>query len=332
MPDYYDTLEILPSAAPEVVAAAGRALLAKYGDGREAEGVREALGVLGDEALRAGYDASRNELEGKVIGAYRVEARIAEGGFGKTYRGTHLLTQQPVCIKHCSQISPSAAAILIEEAQAMWDLRHFAIPAVRDVIRLPDGSLAMVMSYIPGPTLHEIIEAYAARGERLEPENVAWIMERVVNALSYMHRHGVVHGDIKPRNIIVQPESHTVVLVDFGLASVRPRSGDNAKGFTDLFAPPEQRRGEPLLPQSDFYSLGRTALFTLNAGNRDRVESGELPADVPDAMCYFLRRLVMPEVLRRPDWRGGSYMAPIRQMRQEAFGRSASGMIDIRMR
>jgi len=331
MPDYYDNLEVLPAASPEVVSAAGAALIAKHGDSREGRLVEEALRTLGDPTLRAGYDTDRLNITGKVVGQYRIEDRIAEGGFGKTYRGTHLLTNEPVCIKHCSQISPSAATILIEEAKAMWDLRHFAIPCVRDILRLPDGSLAMVMSYIPGPTLDEIVLAYAARGERLEPENVAWIMERILNVLSYMHRHGVVHGDIKPQNIIIQPESHTVVLVDFGLAAVKPDQNTGARGYTDLFAPPEQMRREPLLPQSDFYSLGMTAFYTLNAGNRDRIERDEVPADVPEAMCFYLRRLVVREVLRRPNWRGGSYMTAIRRMREEAFGRASSGMIDIRL-
>ncbi len=87
----------------------------------------------------------------------------------------------PVCIKHASHISPQDEAILVEEAKAIWDLRHYAIPSVREILKLDDGSLALVMSYIPGPTLEQIME----KNGSLEAETVCWIVERVLNALRF---------------------------------------------------------------------------------------------------------------------------------------------------
>ncbi|HTM68934.1 MAG TPA: hypothetical protein VL426_06590, partial [Candidatus Binatia bacterium] len=152
--NYYELLQVSPRARPEVIHAAYRALLKAIGDddadliGR----VSEAYGVLSSVASRARYDGER-EAGGTIIGEYRVLEEIAEGGFGKTYKAEHVFLGEPVCIKQCSRISPDADAILIEEAKAMWHLRHFGIPAARTVMRHDDGSLMLVMSFIPGPTL-----------------------------------------------------------------------------------------------------------------------------------------------------------------------------------
>ncbi|HTM69110.1 MAG TPA: serine/threonine-protein kinase, partial [Candidatus Binatia bacterium] len=214
-----------------------------------------------------------------------------------------------------------ADAILIEEAKAMWHLRHFGIPAARTVMRHDDGSLMLVMSFIPGPTLAQIVEKHG----RLDAEHVAWISQRILNVLVYLHVHGVIHGDLKPQNVIVQPDTHTVVLVDFGLSSVKPTRGTKSKGFTDVFAPPEQLSGGTLIPESDIYSLGMTMLHALCGGDLDRVKDLEVPSDVPEPLCRFIKRLVAEDPLARPK-DAGELFAEIQTVREKAFGRSQSGM------
>lgn len=331
--DLYEILEVSPRASQAVIRGAWKALMKvhhpdhKATVGRTAQKINNAYDVLSNVDERAHYDGGRNRpIDGTIIGEFRVDSPIAEGGFGKTYKGTHLTVDAPVCIKHCSRISAADAAILIEEARAMWDLRHHAIPAVRNLLELDDGSLALVMSYVPGPTLAEIVEKYAKEGVRLDPEDVAWMTERILNALSYMHRHGVVHGDLKPQNIIVQPESHTVVLVDFGLSAIKPTRHTGSKGYTDLFAPPEQVRGSPLIPQSDLYSLGMTMLYALSGGDVARMERKEVPGEVPDIMCQLIKRFLIRDPLSRPDGRTENLMATCQHMRRAAFGRASSGM------
>jgi len=334
MGDYYEALEVHPRASREVIDAAFKALMKRHHPdvkqgtlGRKARLFNEAHDTLTDPELRKHYDANRfKSVSGTVLGEFRIDSPIAEGGFGKTYKGTHLTVDEPVCIKHCSRISAADTAILIEEAKAMWDLRHYAIPAVRNLLKLDDGSVALVMSYVPGPTLDEVVQSYAAKGERLDPEDVSWMVERILNALSYIHRHGVVHGDLKPQNIIIQPDSHTVVLVDFGLAAIKPSRTDKAKGYTDLFSPPEQMRGAPLLPQTDFYSLGMTMLYALNGGDVDRCTKLQVPNNLPDPMCQFLKRLIVRDPLSRPDWRSENLMETISETRKKSFGRTNSGM------
>lgn len=254
----------------------------------------------------------------KVVGNYRILNLIAEGGFGRTYLAEQILLGTKVCIKHAINVSPEDELLLLEEAKTIWDLRHFSIPNLRDIIKLDDGSLALVMSYIPGPTLAQLLEKH----KRLDPEHVAWITERCINALKYMHYHGVVHGDIKPANIIVQGDSHSCVLVDFGLSVIRPSKNSTSKGYTPLYASPEQIDGTPLLPESDFYGLGVTMIAALGGD----VERRKVPANTPDAMCQFIKRLVSPDVLDRPNWRKENLQESFQTVREKSFGKKTSGM------
>jgi serine/threonine protein kinase len=253
-----------------------------------------------------------------IIGNYRVLNQIAEGGFGRTYLAEHTVLGTKVCIKHALKVSHEDELLLIEEAKAIWDLRHFGIPAVRDILKLPDGSLALVMSYVPGPTLAQLVEKH----DRLDPEHVAWITERCINILKYLHYHGVIHGDVKPQNIIIQPETHSAVLVDYGLSAIRPSRDTESKGYTPLFAPPEQMNASPLLPESDFYSLGVTMIYSLGGD----VERRKVPAYTPDAMCAFIKRLVVHDVLSRPNWRKENLQETFQTVREKSFGRRTSGM------
>lgn len=325
-PEFYNVLEVNPGARASVIQAAYRALMKEIhpdrgGNQADVSKVTEAYNTLSDPAKRKQYDKKDRLSEGSIVGNYRIIAEIAEGGFGTTYRGENIVAGEPVCIKHCRHVSAAYERVLIDEAKAIWDLRHYSLPVMRDFLRLDDGSLALVMSYIPGMTLEQIVQ----KAGRIDPESLSWIVERVLNALMYLHYNGVVHGDIKPQNIIVQPDKHAVVLVDFGLSVVKPTSTSDAKGFTPVFCSPEQLTGSPLLPESDFYSLAKTMLFALS-GSVESVERLEVPEDLPDALCDFIKRLLVKSVLGRPNWKKENLFETFQTVRERSFGRKQSGM------
>ncbi|MDP3771237.1 MAG: protein kinase [bacterium] len=319
--DFYGILEVSPLARPEVVRAAYLALMQVHhpdvGGGHAAAArINAAYEALSDATKRAAYDRARADIHGTVIGSYRVLEQIAEGAIGITYRGEHAQTKLPVCIKHCAWLDADANAILEREATLMWDLRHFAIPAIRDIIRLPDGRGALVMSYIPGPTVAQLVEKH----RRLDVMHVTWIAQRVLNALAYLHDSGVVHGDLKPQNIIVQPANFIVAVVDYGLAMVKPVATSTNAGYSAYFSPPEQLTQGPLVPASDFYALGMTMLYTL-AGMRG-VERKDVPADVPDPICAFIRKLIVHDVLSRK-FTAAALGEELMSLRVQCFGRDA---------
>jgi len=323
--DPYRTLEVDKRAGDLVIKAAYQALIKKHhpdhgGDEKVAKRLNEAYQILSDADKRREYDKEHGTTTGVVIGNYRILEEIAEGGFGVTYKGEHTLTKDPVCIKHCSQVSAAHDAVLIQETKAIWDLRHYAMPVMRDLHRLDDGSLALVMSYIPGSTLEKIVEKVG----KMDPETVAWITDRILNALLYLHHHGVIHGDIKPQNVIIQPETHSVVLVDFGLAMVKPGASTKSLGYTPTFAPPEQIAGKTLLPASDYYSTGMLMTYALNGGKD--LDRKRVPATVPDPMINFIASCTRKNILERPQ---DSLFDEFVKVRQASFGRTRSGMRNI---
>ena len=332
--DLYEVLEVSPNASEEVIRAAAKALMVKYhpdrgGDARYFKEVGNALEVLTDPKAKARFEHNARDMSGKVVGEYRILSKIAEGGFGKTYKAEHVVVGEPVCVKHCHNLDKFDEEILIEEAKIMWDLRHFSVPAIRGILRMPDKKLALVMSYVPGPTLAQILEKVSDAGKKLDPEHVAWITERVLNALRYIHYQGVVHGDLKPHNIIVEPDKHLASVVDFGLAKLKPKAKSGNKGYTEFFSAPEVIAGGTILPESDLYSLGMTMIYVLS-GDAEHLIRKEVPADTPEPMKQFIRKLIVRNPLSRPRWpkdhNAKDLWDEFLEVRKEAFGRGRSGL------
>ena len=317
---HYKTLEVDPKASKEVISAAYRTLAANHStNDRILKRINAAYEVVGDDDKRSQYDKMKSV--GKKIGGYRILEAIAEGGFGVTYKAKHEETGGIVCIKHASNVSSLDEQLLIDEANACWDLRHWGIPCMRDILRFSDGSLGLVMSYIEGATIGEILqmEKYETG---LDPEHVAWMTERILNTMKYLHLNGVIHGDIKPQNIIIQNTDHTAVLVDYGLSLVKPKKNDGAKGYTPFFAAPEQAEGKPLLPEADFYGLGMTMIFALGGD----VEHIKVPDNTPDAMCGLIKKFIKRNPLSRPNWSKEDLCDTIAKIRKKDFKRRNSGM------
>jgi serine/threonine protein kinase len=158
-------------------------------------------------------------------------------------------------------------------------------------------------------------------------EHVAWIIERILNALRYIHYQGVVHGDLKPHNIIIEPDKHMASLVDFGLAKIKPKAKSGNKGYTEFFSAPEILDRKTIVPESDFYSLGMTMIYALS-GDAEHLMRKEVPSDIPDPMKSFIRKLIVRNPMSRPQW-PKNLGAPdlwdeCLEMRKVSFGRDHS--------
>lgn len=248
-----------------------------------------------------------------IIGNYEAIKKIGEGGFGRTYEARHIVLGTKACLKQNINISAEDEELLRSEARLLWHIHHHSLPTMKDYFQAEDGSYILAMSFIEGKPLDHTVKKHKA----IHPEDVSWVTQRLLNALNYLHYHGVVHGDVKPPNIIVQPWEHNAFLVDFGLSSVKPTAGTSAKGYTAVFAAPEVMDKKPPIPASDLYGLGMTMIYALGGDPLSK----SFPDHVPEPLQEFYSDLVRHNPADRPDPQEKDLVARLSDLRHEVFGR-----------
>ncbi len=249
------------------------------------------------------------------IGSYTVEHKITEGAFGRTFLGRHRLLREPVCIKQEKTGNPTYIRLFREEAKLLWNIHHASLPTLKEYLETSDYGAVAVMSFIAGDNLQKIVSEQGA----IDDEHICWILQRVLDALSYLHFHRIVHCDIKPANIVLDIPVHNAVLVDFGLSLQDPNARSQAKGGTPFYLPPEFQQSLPPIPASDLYSLGMTAVF-ISGGN---ILNGSLPTDMHTDLRALIASMIRRDPLARPQ-DARVLNRQLTQIRQRAFGRTQS--------
>jgi formylglycine-generating enzyme required for sulfatase activity len=234
---------------------------------------------------------------------YRIDALLGRGGMGAVYRGTDLTFNASVAIKENLEVTPEAQRQFGREASLLHNLRHPSLPRVTDHFFIPGQGQYLVMDYIEGGDLNQVL---AHQGPIPEDQALNWIGQ-VLEALEYLHSQDIIHRDVKPANVKITPEGQ-VFLVDFGLAKLYEPLQETtigARGVTPGFAPPEQYGGGRTDARSDLYSAGATlyALLTgrrpadaleVAAGHAELTPARQLnPAVSPAAEAAMLRAMQM---------------------------------------
>lgn len=254
---------------------------------------------------------------GTIVGNYEMIKQIGQGGFARTYLAKHLLLDEYACIKQNLDLGKDDTELLRREAKILWHIHHHSLPTLRDFIECDDGSFLMVMTYIEGKDMYKIVKEDYPQG--IHPEHICWMAQRLLNALHYLHYYGVIHGDVKPHNIIVKPDEHNAILVDYGLSSLNPKAKTKPMGYTELFAAPEQIAGKPPLPETDIYSLGLTLIYALGGD----ITAKSLPRNVPEQLKDFILKMVVHDIHRRPKC-AADLIKPLSNLRETLFGRRSS--------
>ena len=243
----------------------------------------------------------RDSMKGMLLdGRYRLETKIAAGGFGAVYRATHMPSGEVVALKilHADIASdPHLSARFRREAAALASLRDPHTVATFDHGEAEDGTLFIAMELLTGRSLFDELHAHGT----LEWRRLLLILRGVCSTLIEAHALGIVHRDLKPANINLErrgDDEDYVKVLDFGIAKVMQGSGiDDGADLTRIgqaigtleYMSPEQIIGGEVDGRSDIYTLGVVA-YEMLTGRRPFAEA----SGPTSLMTALMTRTPMP--------------------------------------
>ena len=219
--------------------------------------------------LELGKSLSFAQPEPPRIGQFRLEKKIAKGSTAVVYEATDLRTHNRVALKvmtlqNDQKIERDRIRHWLHEAEIVSQLDHDNIVKIHDAEMLGNNAY-IAMDYISGYSMSLRLKKreYLTAGECIR------ISKAVLKALTAAHSHGVVHGDIKPANIMFDETNNTYILTDFGAAYTErhARLSENVIVGTPAYMSPEQLEGKKMDGRSDLFSLAVT-LYHLLSGHQ----------------------------------------------------------------
>lgn len=229
------------------------------------------------------------DLVGKRLGSYRFVEYLGYGAMAAVYKAYHQSLDRWVAIKllhsHFAKDEEFVTQFK-QEARNLATLRHPNIVQVYD-FDVVGGMPYMVMEYIDGPPLRNVIEETRRRLVRISINKTVRIVQNIAVALSYAHRRQIVHRDVKPANVMLE-KTGRVVLADFGLAKLLTGKHLTDPGVvkgTPAYMSPEQGLGKSGGHYSDIYALG-VILYEL--------ATGQLPFDAENPLAIAMKHVNEP--------------------------------------
>jgi serine/threonine protein kinase len=195
------------------------------------------------------------------FGEYTVQEKIGAGGMGQVFKALHRRMERTVALKLLPKVALAPPDVVQRFEQEVRSAARLTHPHVVTAFDAGDcsGTPFLAMEYVEGKDLFRLVQE---QGPLPVGQAVECIMQ-AARGLEYAHGRGVVHGDIKPGNLILAPDG-TVKILDLGLARLRPTAGEEAlMGTVDYLAPEQTTDPRQADRRSDIYSLGCTLHFLL---------------------------------------------------------------------
>lgn len=255
--------------------------------------------------------------EGTVLnGTYVIQKPLGSGGGGSIYLAYHSRLQKHVAIKKIHEVGMVPEDVLRREADILKNLRHSYLPQVFDFLVMPSG-VYTVMDYIPGWSLKQLLDS----GHKFSEKEIVKYGTQLCEALSYLHEQkpAIIHGDIKPANIMITPEGN-ICLIDFNISAFTRNDGRAYTfGYSAGYAAPEQAqeyqrlygngvtvtesaeasRGIPIDFRTDIYSVGATLYHMLTGMKVTKAPQGEVITNASNGLVYILNKALSTNPSKR---------------------------------
>ncbi len=209
-------------------------------------------------------------------------------------------------------INPNDNNLIDSEYDVLSTLRHQSLPYVEQEIKINDSN-SILMREVKGITMPKLMKEYPSG---VPAEHVMWMMERMLSVTGFLHSNFVVHGNIKPENIIINKDNHNVSLLGLSFCIKSANSNDaHYKIVNDFYTASEVSKTAKVLPSSDIYSIGKVAIELLGGD----IKNNEIPSSVDVKIRNFIRKMVSQDPTNRPGdaW---ELWTELRKLRTEVFG------------
>jgi hypothetical protein len=260
-----------------------------------------------------------------LAGRFKILRMLGEGGMGAVYEVEHLLTKHQRALKLLHPeltLSPSIVARFLREASAAGRIGNPHVVETFDAGRLDSGDPYIVMEFLKGRTLAELITETGP----LELERTCQVMMQACDGIGAAHQAGIIHRDVKPENMfLLAGDAVFVKILDFGISKFDPEltgapgiTQDGATMGTPFYMSPEQVLGTPLDAQADVYALGVVLYECLTA------QKPYLAETLPHLAVMICEGQFAPPSTRRSELPAGWDEIVARAMAKDKAARYAS--------